>query len=118
MQVEVSNGELLDKFTILEIKKEKGLNVDDEMKVLSASVESLTEQFPHITFLSKVLKEINSQLWVIEDTKREHEAKKLFNESFIGFSRLVYMLNDERARVKKNIDHLSNSAITEMKNHK
>lgn len=117
MQVEVSNGELIDKLTILEIKSEKGLNVDKELDIIEQLSHKIIQQTPQITHLYRVLKSINCELWLIEDSKREHELQKKFDQSFVTFSRLVYMLNDQRAKTKKQIDLLTNSDITEHKSH-
>ena len=111
--VNVSMGELVDKLTILEIKSEKGLPVSKELQILE---EEYVPEFT-IEFCKNILKSINEQLWLIEDEKRQCEAGQSFEEDFISLSRLVYMLNDERARIKKIIDKLSNSDITEHKSH-
>jgi hypothetical protein len=118
MQVEVSNGELYDKHTILEIKKDKGLPVDKELKKLSPLVKKLKEDHESTEHLYQVLLSINTVLWDIEDTKRQCERDKEFGKKFVEHSRLVYLLNDQRASVKRMIDDLTNSNIIEYKEHK
>ena len=117
MQDNVSNGELIDKLTILQIKQEKGLSVSAELDHITFAVCPLFEETPHLSHALEVLKSINSQLWVIEDSKRACEKTLTFDRDFIALSRLVYMLNDERARVKKMIDALTGSAFSEQKSH-
>ena len=117
MHIEVSNGELIDKITILQIKQEKGLSVSAELDHLAFISSPLFEETPQLTHLTEVLKAINSQLWVIEDGKRACEKTSTFNQDFIALSRLVYLLNDERARVKKMIDTITGSTFTEQKSH-
>lgn len=115
MKIEVSNGELLDKLSILEIKKENNLSVDFELEIVySASTSLLTNE---VYFLYSVLKNINIQLWTIEEEKRHCEEQKEFEDRFIILSRLVHMLNDERARIKKYINDITDSKITEKKSH-
>ena len=118
MQVEVSNGELYDKHTILEIKKDKGLPVDKELKKLSSLVKKLKGEHESTEHLYQVLLSINTVLWDIEDTKRQCERDKEFGKKFVEHSRLVYLLNDQRASVKRMIDDLTNSNIIEYKEHK
>ena len=117
MLVEVSNGELLDKLSILYIKFEKGLNVSKEYDIMFAKGNELTEKTPQLNYLYQILMTINKQLWSIEDEKRTCESNKSFDETFTNLARLVYMLNDERARIKKLIDTLTNSEISEQKSH-
>ena len=118
MQVEVSNGELYDKHTILQIKKNKGLPVDKELKKLDSLVMKIKSQHESTDHLYQVLFSINTVLWDIEDTKRQCERDKEFGKKFIEHSRLVYLLNDQRASVKRMIDDLTNSGIIEYKEHK
>lgn len=117
MRVEVSNGELLDKLSILEIKSEKGLPVEYELEMLRDKASSLLAKGA-IVHLLRVLTGINEQLWTIEDTKRKFEQDKNFEGEFVEYARLVYMLNDERAKIKKYIDALSGSVISEVKGHR
>ena len=117
MKVEVSNGELFDKVTILQIKIEKGLPVSNELSMLLSDVEHLLDDHPVVGCFVAVLKSINAELWYIEDQKRQHEQDNNFSTHFVEYARAVYLLNDERHRIKKHIDRLTNSAITEEKNH-
>lgn len=119
--VPISIGELFDKITILEIKQEKIkdpkklLNVNNELKLLLKVSETI--DFSVVESLVKELKEINSSLWNIENQKRRFERKKLFKNEFIELSRMVYILNDKRANVKKEINVITNSDIVEEKNY-
>lgn len=117
MNVSVSNGELLDKLSILAIKLEKELDVHKEYDILSQTATELLS-YPQITHLYNVLKCINEQLWDIEDAKRKHEQDEIFDVNFVIYARIVYMLNDERAKIKKYIDKISGSGISEVKSHR
>lgn len=114
-KIEISVGELFDKCSILEIKKEKGLDVDVELDKVSPIYYKYAGIITnHLYYL---LKEINLYLWDIEDKKRNFEKEKKFEKDFIEYARLVYILNDERARVKRLIDNICKSEITEKKSH-
>ena len=115
-KIDVSVGELFDKLSILEIKKAKGLEVNHELEKLS---DVYQEKYNSVIskFLFIHLKELNSSLWLIEDTKRKLEKQKNFGEDFIQYARLVYILNDHRALIKKQINNYSGSEITEEKRH-
>ena len=121
--VEVSVGELLDKISILEIKKDKikdpeRLNfIIDEHSILKKQLENNVKTNPKIDQLYQKLKEINEKLWKIEDDKRECEKKKEFGEKFIKLSRDVHFLNDERAKIKLEINNLTGSKIKEIKEY-
>ena len=121
--VEVSVGELLDKISILEIKQEKIKDpnklkfIEDEYSILKEQLDTNVKSTSEINKLYKSLKEINSKLWVIEDDKRLCEKEKKFDEKFIKLSRDVHFLNDERARVKLEINTLMNSNIKEIKEY-
>ena len=121
--VEVSVGELLDKISILEIKQEKIKDpnklrfIKDEYSILKEQLDTNVKSTSEINKLYKSLKEINSKLWVIEDDKRLCEKEKKFDEKFIKLSRDVHFLNDERARVKLEINTLMNSNIKEIKEY-
>ena len=121
--VEVSVGELLDKISILEIKQEKIKDpnklkfIKDEYSILKDQLDTNVKSTSEINKLYKSLKEINSKLWVIEDDKRLCEKEKKFDEKFIKLSRDVHFLNDERARVKLEINTLMNSNIKEIKEY-
>ena len=114
-KIDVSVGELFDKLSILEIKKSKGLDVDIELDKLSSEYQQYNNIISKYLFFN--LKEINSSLWLIEDKKRNFEKQKVFKQDFIQYARLVYILNDHRARLKKEIDNVWNSEITEKKSH-
>ena len=111
--VEVSVGELLDKISILEIKSEKikdpeKLNyIKDEYKILKDQLNTNIKDYSEIESLYNSLKEINSKLWVIEDEKRLCEKNLEFGEKFIKLSRDVHFLNDDRARLKLEINEQS-----------
>ena len=116
--VEVSVGELLDKLTILEIKKNKLQNskLENVLKELSFLRKLIAEHQIEITDdLFTQLKEINLTLWNIEDQIRVKEKNKEFDNTFIELARSVYFKNDKRAEIKKSINRLSNSEITEEK---
>ena len=121
---EVSVGELLDKISILEIKQEKIKDFDklkfinDEHKVLKSQLNQNVKTNDKLDSLFKSLKDINSKLWVIEDEKRLCEKKKDFGEKFIKLSRDVHFLNDDRARIKLEINLISGSKIREIKEYK
>jgi len=120
MKIEVSNGEVIDKLTILEIKLEKitdpakTANIKKEYEVLYPIVQSL---FPMDHPLLGSLKSINLSLWEIEDKIRELERNSDFGEEFIQTARQVYRLNDERAAAKYEINRLTNSGLTEEKSY-
>ena len=121
--VEVSVGELLDKISILEIKQEK-IKDPDKLKFIKTEYSILKEQLDNkvkstdeVNKLYKLLKEINSKLWVIEDDKRLCEKEKRFDERFIKLSRDVHFLNDERAKIKFEINTLTDSNIKEIKEY-
>ena len=121
---EISVGELFDKITILNIKLKK-INDPEKLKNIKTELEVLIEQSNKIILDNKEalnknvqkLQEINEQLWDIENIKRECEANKDFGESFIKISRDVHFKNDIRASIKKEINLLSDSKITEEKEY-
>ena len=121
--VEVSVGELLDKISILEIKKEKIKDserlgfINDEYKVLKDQFNKNVKSDEKIDSLFKTLKEINSKLWVIEDDKRLCEKNSDFGEEFIKLSRDVHFLNDERAKIKLEMNNHTGSKIKEIKEY-
>ena len=121
--VEVSVGELLDKISILEIKQVKIKDPDklkfisDEHSILKKQLESNVRSDNKINDLFKSLKEINAKLWVIEDDKRQCEKDKDFGEKFIKLSRDVHFLNDDRAKIKLEINNHTGSAIKEIKEY-
>ena len=121
--VEVSVGELLDKISILEIKSEKIKDpeklkyVKDEYKILKDQLNTSIKNYNEIESLYNSLKEINSKLWVIEDDKRLCENNSEFGEKFIKLSRDVHFLNDDRARLKLEINNKTGSKIKEIKEY-
>ena len=121
--VEVSIGELLDKISILEIKQEK-IKDPEKLKFISEEKSILKEQFnknvkndEKIEKLFQSLKMINSKLWIIEDNKRLCEKDKDFGEKFIKLSRDVHFLNDDRAKIKLEINNYTRSEIKEIKEY-
>ena len=121
--VEVSVGELLDKISILEIKKEK-IKDPEKLKFINDEYDVLKDQFnknvksdEKLDSLFKSLKEINSKLWVIEDDKRLCEKNSDFGEEFIKLSRNVHFLNDDRAKIKLEMNNHTGSKIKEIKEY-
>ena len=121
--VEVSIGELLDKISILEIKKEK-IKDKDKLEFINYEYNNLKEQLDKniksdekLNKLFKSLKEINSKLWVIEDEKRMCEKKSNFGENFIKLSRDIHFFNDNRAKIKLEINNHTGSVIKEIKEY-
>ena len=121
--VEVSIGELLDKITILEIKQEK-IKDPEKLKFISNEHSILRNQLNNniknddkLNKLFQSLKDINSKLWVIEDDKRQCEKDKDFGEKFIKLSRDVHFLNDDRAKIKLEINNYTGSLIKEIKEY-
>ena len=126
--VEISYGELLDKISILEIKKER-INDPEKLKFINDDLNLLKIQMHKVTksknfknrdkihklYLS--LKEINAKLWVVEDDKRICEKNSDFGEKFIKLSRNVHFLNDERSKIKLEINNLTDSKIKEVKQY-
>jgi len=121
--VEVSVGELLDKISILEIKKEKIKDleklefINNEHGILNDQLDQNVKSDDKLNNLFQSLKEINAKLWVIEDDKRVCERNKDFGENFIKLSRDVHFLNDDRAKIKLEINILSGSKIKEIKEY-
>ena len=121
--IEVSVGELLDKISILEIKKEKIKDSDklkfinNEYKILKSQFDKNVKSDDSLKKLFDVLKEINSRLWVIEDDKRLCEKNSDFGEKFIKLSRDVHLLNDNRAKLKLEINNYTGSKIKEIKEY-
>ena len=121
--VEVSIGELLDKISILEIKKDKIKDpeklkfISNEHSVLKEQLQKNVKSDDKLNSLFQSLKDINSKLWVIEDAKRLCEKDKDFNEKFIKLSRDVHFLNDDRAKIKLEINEHTGSKIKEIKEY-
>ena len=125
MKIEVSNGELLDKISILELKllkiedKEKLVNIQKEFDTLNPLAKELFENFGgqlqnHYLELAR----INGLLWDIEDWIRDCEREKRFDEEFIQLARSVYVTNDQRSEVKKLINKTTGSDLVEEKSYK
>lgn len=119
--VPISVGELFDKITILKIKKER---ITDQQKILNVCKElSLLEESAlkinniNIQQLIEILKDINLTLWIIEEKKRQKEKEKCFDDEFVRLAREVYLNNDKRAEIKKQINLLTKSAIFEEKSY-
>ena len=121
--VEVSVGELLDKISILEIKQDKikdleKLNfINNEHSILKNQLEKNVKSDEKLEKLFQDLKDINAKLWVIEDDKRDCEKNKDFGEKFIKLSRDVHFLNDDRAKIKLEMNNHTGSAIKEIKEY-
>ena len=121
--VEVSIGELLDKISILEIKQEKIKDpeklkfISNEHSILKNQLKNNIKSDDKLNKLFQSLKEINAKLWVIEDDKRQCEKDKDFGEKFIRLSRDVHFLNDDRAKIKLEINNHTGSIIKEIKEY-
>ena len=120
---EISEGELLDKLTILEIKLQEIKNeeslkeVRKEYKILSKIKNDNIEKSALINDLFNKLKSVNRKIWDIENIKRNYEKSQKFDENFINISRDEYKANDERAKIKSKINHILDSNIKEVKQH-
>ena len=120
---EISAGELVDKITILEIKKikisdkEKLKEVDKELISLNSTMSHFIKDKTNIIELKEKLKNINLKLWDIENQKRKAEKNSQFGKEFIELARNVYKFNDERAKLKLEINQILNSNIKEVKSH-
>ena len=125
MKIEISHGELVDKISILDIKL---LKIDNEDKLVNVKNEHET-LYPYVLMLLDLyqaplrklydeLTEVNSLLWNIEDDIRDCERDKDFSQKFIDLARSVYVTNDKRAFIKKRINQLTNSNLTEEKSYK
>ena len=121
--VEVSVGELLDKISILEIKQEKIKDseklkfINEEHLILKDQLNNNVKSDQKLNELFESLKQINAKLWVIEDDKRQCEKEKDFTETFIKLSRDVHFLNDDRAKIKLQINNHTGSKIKEIKEY-
>ena len=121
--IEVSVGELFDKISILEIKKDK-IKDEEKLKYITDEYNLLKEQMvdkvklnEKLSVLFDTLKDINSKLWVIEDDKRLCEKNSNFDEKFIKLSRDIHFLNDKRASIKLEINNQTGSRIKEIKEY-
>ena len=121
--VEVSVGELLDKISILEIKKDKIKDpeklkfISNEHLILKDQLEKNVKSDEKLNKLFQDLKEINAKLWIIEDQKRDCEKNKDFGEKFIKLSRDVHFFNDDRAKIKLEMNNHTGSSIKEIKEY-
>ena len=121
--VEVSIGELLDKISILEIKQEKIKDpeklkfINNEHSILKDQLKKNVKSDDKLNNLYQSLKQINAKLWIIEDDKRKCEKDKDFSEKFIKLSRDVHFLNDDRAKIKLEINNHTGSVIKEIKEY-
>tara|TARA_B110000971_G_scaffold186385_1_gene195104 strand:+ start:146 stop:541 length:396 start_codon:yes stop_codon:yes gene_type:complete len=120
---EISAGELIDKITILEIKKikindgEKLKNIEKELSLLNGTLKNAISDTSKIQELIDKLKYVNLKLWDIENGKRLAEKNNNFDKKFIELSRSVYKNNDERAKIKLEINNILGSNIKEVKSH-
>ena len=120
---EISCGELIDKITILNIKAEhiadpeKLKNVRTELETLQNTCDEYIREYEAIAGLQEKLQEINQALWDIEDAIRVKERKKEFDDEFIQIARSVYITNDKRCMIKKEIDKILGSRLTEEKSY-
>lgn len=123
MKIEVSNGEILDKFSILMIKsfriedEDKIRNIQKEIEELLPIVDKLTEEDEVYSKYLELIK-VNEELWEVEDAIRELERGQDFGERFVELARLVYFTNDKRARIKREINSLTGSELIEEKSYK
>ncbi len=123
VSVEVSPGELIDKITILEIKleriegKDKLKNVKLEWETLTRARDEAIEATPELEKLTAALKESNERLWEIEDDIRDCERDKDFGDRFVELARGVYVNNDQRSRLKREINELLGSRLIEEKSY-
>lgn len=129
MKVEISNGELLDKITILKLKlkyvsdperKKHVINEHDdlvgEMMALTDTIEDKSVEQEYLAMFDKLM-EINDKLWLLEDRIRDKEKRKIFDQDFIEIARSIYHVNDERAAVKREINDLTSSSYVEVKSY-
>ena len=126
MKIEVSNGEIIDKYTILEIKRskisdpKKLVNIQHEYDTLTPDVKSIyagAKDESHLKKLHNDLLEVNKKLWKIEDDIRECERANDFGQTFIDLARAVYYVNDDRSDVKKEINIFTGSDLVEEKSY-
>tara|TARA_R110000772_G_scaffold8005_3_gene26725 strand:+ start:1290 stop:1667 length:378 start_codon:yes stop_codon:yes gene_type:complete len=121
MKIEVSNGEIIDKITILKIKsknikdKDKLVNINKELSILSPLLEEIGINEDHELFID--LLNINKELWKIEDNIRAKEKGRRFDFDFIELARAVYVTNDKRSDIKKEINIVTGSELTEEKSY-
>lgn len=123
VNVVVSLGELVDKITILEIKK-KNINDKEKLEKINFELNNLLTKLKKLEIdteafkdLKTRLKNVNQELWIIEDDIRKLEKEKTFNQDFINLARSVYFTNDKRFELKNQINNLFNSAVAEVKSY-
>ena len=122
--VPVSSGELIDKITILKIKKKKIFNksklknINNELSLLNEIYKNNFKNNKKLLLYEKKLIKINKKLWDIEDKIRFLESKKIFNQQFIDLARAIYINNDKRSEIKKKINKLTGSRLIEEKSYK
>ena len=123
IMIEVSIGELLDKISILEIKQDKIKDpkklkfIKEEHSILNDQLNKNVKSDEKLNNLFSSLKEINTKLWLIEDEKRQCEKDQNFSDQFIKLSRDVHFLNDDRAKIKLEINNYTGSKIKEIKEY-
>ena len=126
MKIEVSNGEIIDKYTILEIKlseiknEDKRVNIKNEYEILTPDVQRMyagCKDKSQLETLQNDLLEVNKKLWKIEDDIRECERANDFGQTFVDLARAVYYTNDDRSDVKKEINILTESDLVEEKSY-
>jgi hypothetical protein len=121
--IQVSWGELIDKITILEIKQRRlkskaaAANVRRELAPLASIAEKMLSQQPNVVSLKEQLKSVNEALWDIEDKIRAKEAAKSFDQHFVDLARAVYLNNDKRGDLKRQINALLDSELVEEKQY-
>ena len=119
MKIEVSNGEIVDKLTILELKRqnaqtrEQARHIAEELEYLQPIVDGMDIPVDIIN----QLREVNKKLWEVEDMLREYERTSNFNGQFITFARAVYQTNNARFKLKSKINEITNSRLVEEKIH-
>ena len=124
VKVDIAPAELIDKITILSIKSEriddveKRKNIQSELDILTATRDQVIQTSISLDDLTLKLKDVNERLWVIEDDIRSCEATQKFGSQFVELARAVYRKNDERARLKREINNLLGSSIIEEKSYK
>ena len=124
IRIPVSSGELIDKISILKIKRKKIVNksklqnINNELSLLNKIYKNNFKKNKKILLYEKKLIKINKKLWDIEDKIRYLESKKNFNQQFINLARAVYINNDERSKIKKKINKLTGSYLIEEKSYK
>ena len=125
MKIEISNGEIVDKMTILELKLDKIKNIvqleniSKEWEILNDCVINMFQIFGDKSLYNRVdqLSEVNSKLWDIEDWIRDCEKEQRFDKEFVELARSVYKLNDERSEIKRHINLLTKSQLIEEKSY-